>query len=63
MVDALSRIDQLVLKASIYCSQEDVKDLFAKYGPVKDVYIPLDYHTKKRRGFAFVEFVAYDDAA
>jgi RNA recognition motif-containing protein len=27
-------------------SQEDVRRLFDKYGEVKDVYIPMNYHTK-----------------
>lgn len=25
---------------------EDVRRLFQKYGDVKDVYVPLDYHSK-----------------
>jgi FUS-interacting serine-arginine-rich protein 1 len=29
---------------------------------VKDVYLPLDFHTKQRKGFAFVEFEEYKDA-
>ena len=38
-------------------SPDDVKRAFSKYGEVKDVYLPLDYYTRKPRGFGFVEFV------
>jgi RNA recognition motif-containing protein len=33
-----------------------------KYGEIRDVYIPTDYHTRKPRGFAFVEFADHRDA-
>ena len=36
--------------------------LFSKYGMVKDVYLPLDHYTKRRKGFAFVEFEDERDA-
>lgn len=42
--------------------QEDLKDLFGKYGPVSDVYIPLDYYTRRPRGFAYVQFEDARDA-
>jgi len=41
---------------------EDLKDLFSKYGPVSDVYIPLDYYTRRARGFAYVQFEDARDA-
>jgi hypothetical protein len=28
------------------CSEREVKEAFSKYGDVRDVYIPRDYHTK-----------------
>jgi len=34
-----------------------------KHGEVRDVYIPLDYNTKRPRGFAFVEFYDARDAS
>jgi RNA recognition motif-containing protein len=34
---------------------EDLKEAFAEYGTVKDVQIPTDRETGKRRGFGFVE--------
>ena len=36
--------------------------MMEKYGEVKDVYIPMDYYTRRPRGFAFVEFLNADEA-
>ncbi len=36
-------------------NQEDLHEVFNKYGKVKRVYIPKDYETGRKRGFAFVE--------
>jgi len=33
--------------------------MFAKYGPVSDVYIPVDYYTRRCRGFAYVQYPYY----
>uniref|UniRef100_A0A061RGN7 FUS-interacting serine-arginine-rich protein 1 n=1 Tax=Tetraselmis sp. GSL018 TaxID=582737 RepID=A0A061RGN7_9CHLO len=41
---------------------EDIRYLSEKYGPVRDVYLPLDYYTKEPRGIGFVEFVDTRDA-
>ena len=35
---------------------DDLKELFARYGPIRDVYIPVDYYTKEPRGFCYVEY-------
>nr|XP_046910294.1 serine/arginine-rich splicing factor 12-like [Dermatophagoides farinae] len=40
----------------------DLREIFEKYGPVKDVYIPKDFYTGKIRGFAYVEFERLKDA-
>ncbi|CAG5115413.1 unnamed protein product [Candidula unifasciata] len=32
---------------------EDLRSLFGKYGPISDVYIPMDYYTRRPRGFAY----------
>jgi cold-inducible RNA-binding protein len=37
-------------------SQADLETLFAKVGPVKEVFLPIDRATDRPRGFAFVEF-------
>ena len=36
--------------------QEELRSMFSKYGPVSDVYIPLDYYTRRHRGFAYVQY-------
>ncbi|PHJ16127.1 rna recognition motif-containing protein [Cystoisospora suis] len=41
-------------------SPERVRQIFEKFGRVRDVYLPLDHFTKRPRGFGFVEF--YDEA-
>jgi len=35
---------------------EELKTMFNKYGYVSDVYIPQDYHTRRPRGFAYIQF-------
>jgi len=41
---------------------EELKQLFGKYGPISDVYIPLDYYTRRPRGFAYIQFEDERDA-
>lgn len=36
-------------------SQEDVRSVFAEYGTVKRVTLPMDRETGRPRGFAFVD--------
>ena len=36
-------------------SKEDLSDVFAEYGTIKSVYLPLDRETGRSRGFGFVE--------
>jgi len=38
------------------CRPEDLRRIFAKYGPIRDIYIPLDYYSKEPRGFAYVQY-------
>ena len=35
---------------------EELRTLFGKYGPISDVYIPLDYYSRRPRGFAYVQY-------
>ncbi|MGD1950705.1 MAG: RNA recognition motif domain-containing protein [Leptolyngbyaceae cyanobacterium] len=46
-------------------SQEDIQEVFADYGTVKRVTLPMDRETTRPRGFAFVEMSAdsEEDAA
>ncbi|XP_070541137.1 serine/arginine-rich splicing factor 12-like isoform X2 [Ptychodera flava] len=41
---------------------EELRQLFGKYGPISDVYVPLDYYTRRPRGFAYVQFEDIRDA-
>jgi len=36
---------------------EELKDIFGKFGEVRDVYIPKDYYTKESREFGYVQFI------
>lgn len=33
-----------------------MRAMFGKYGPLKDVYIPLDYYSRLPRGFAYIQY-------
>lgn len=46
-------------------SEEDLKEVFADYGTVKRVTVPMDRESGRPRGFAFVEMSAdaEEDAA
>ncbi|KAM6581701.1 serine/arginine-rich SC35-like splicing factor SCL33 isoform X2 [Cannabis sativa] len=45
------------------CRQDDLRRPFGQFGPLKDIYLPKDYHTGQPRGFGFVQFVDPQDAA
>ena len=36
-------------------TEDDLQEVFADYGEVKRVYLPVDRETKRKRGFGFVE--------
>ncbi|XP_072051031.1 heterogeneous nuclear ribonucleoprotein D-like-A [Amphiura filiformis] len=42
-------------------SEEEMKAHFQQFGEIQEVVFPVDPESRKRRGFAFVEFVG-DDA-
>ena len=46
-------------------TEDDLRDVFAKYGSIKRVSVPADRETGRVRGFAFVEMAddAQEDAA
>ncbi|KAF4100983.1 hypothetical protein G5714_019179 [Onychostoma macrolepis] len=35
---------------------EDLRREFGRYGPVADVYIPLDFYSRRPRGFAYIQY-------
>ncbi|MEE6484973.1 hypothetical protein FKM82_014119 [Ascaphus truei] len=41
---------------------EDMRREFGRYGPIVDVYVPLDFYTRRPRGFAYVQFEDVRDA-
>ncbi|XP_022151394.1 serine/arginine-rich SC35-like splicing factor SCL33 [Momordica charantia] len=44
------------------CRPEDLRGLFGRFGPLKDIYLPRDYYSGEPRGFGFVQFVDPADA-
>ncbi|KAM3872654.1 uncharacterized protein srsf10a [Diretmus argenteus] len=41
---------------------EDLRREFGRYGPIVDVYIPLDFYTRRPRGFSYSTFEDVRDA-
>lgn len=39
-----------------------VREVFERFGKIRDVYLPVDFNTKRPRGFGFVEFSNEEDA-
>mmetsp|Transcript_8488 Transcript_8488/g.16911 ORF Transcript_8488/g.16911 Transcript_8488/m.16911 type:complete len:225 (+) Transcript_8488:125-799(+) len=56
------KISLLVRNISDRIDPEDLRDLFSKYGVIKDIYVPLDYYTKRPKPFAFIEFINFNEA-
>lgn len=44
------------------CTEEEIKELFAKYGPLSEMLFPIDNLTKKPKGFAFVTYMIPENA-
>ncbi|KAF0911921.1 hypothetical protein E2562_012743 [Oryza meyeriana var. granulata] len=53
----------LVRNISLTARPEDIRIPFEQFGPVKDVYLPRNFHTRELRGFGFVKFRYPEDAA
>ncbi|XP_014164986.2 serine/arginine-rich splicing factor 10 [Geospiza fortis] len=56
-----------LLPVQVECSavlvvSEDLRREFGRYGPIVDVYVPLDFYTRRPRGFAYVQFEDVRDA-
>eukprot|EP00965_Chrysotila_dentata_P139293 4605224-Pleurochrysis_carterae.AAC.4 len=43
-------------------SAEDLREMFSKYGDVRDCYIPRDHYTNQSRGFGFIRFATEEEA-
>lgn len=50
---------------SFQATEEDLRDVFAEYGEVQRISMPMDRETGRKRGFAFVEMAetAQEDSA
>ncbi|XP_043968752.1 probable RNA-binding protein 19 [Gambusia affinis] len=44
------------------CTEEEMKELFAKYGPLSEMLFPIDNLTKRPKGFAFVTYMIPENA-
>ena len=41
---------------------QDLQMAFGRIGEVRDVYIPMDYHSHQPKGFAFIEYATHEMA-
>lgn len=50
---------------SFQATEEDIQEVFAEYGEVTRISLPIDRETGRKRGFAFVDMAdeAHEDAA
>ncbi|NCJ06299.1 RNA-binding protein [Synechococcales cyanobacterium C] len=50
---------------SYQATEDDIREVFAEYGSVKRVVLPIDRETGRMRGFAFVDMIesAHEDTA
>ncbi|KAJ6722019.1 SERINE/ARGININE RICH SPLICING FACTOR [Salix viminalis] len=46
----------LIRNLSLDARPEDLRGPFEKFGPLKDIYLPRNYHTREPRGFGFVKY-------
>ena len=55
-------VSLLVRNLSNQVTTQDLQAAFARIGELRDVYIPLDYHSKLPKGFAFIEYANPEQA-
>jgi FUS-interacting serine-arginine-rich protein 1 len=41
---------------------DDLKKIFARFGHIVDITLPLDYYTRNAKGYGFVEYEDSRDA-
>ncbi|XP_054630657.1 probable RNA-binding protein 19 [Dunckerocampus dactyliophorus] len=44
------------------CTEEEIKNVFSKHGPLSEVLFPIDNVTKKPKGFAFITYMIPENA-
>ena len=47
---------------SYTCTEDEIRVLFEKYGPIAEVHLPIDKTTKRITGIGFVTFVMPEHA-
>ncbi|KAK5639978.1 hypothetical protein RI129_010789 [Pyrocoelia pectoralis] len=51
-----------VRNLSYTCTEDDIQELFAKYGPITEINLPIDSITRKLKGFGFITFLMPEHA-
>ncbi|XP_061529313.1 probable RNA-binding protein 19 [Phycodurus eques] len=44
------------------CTEEEIKEIFSKHGPLSEVLFPIDNLTKRPKGFAFITYMIPENA-
>lgn len=62
-MDSVAETGRLFVRNLAYnCTQEDLEELFGKFGPIAEVHLSIDTVTKKIRGYAFILFMMPEHA-
>ncbi|KAJ2960379.1 hypothetical protein NQZ79_g4192 [Umbelopsis isabellina] len=62
-VDQISDTGRLFVRNLPYtCSEDDLKKLFQKFGPLSEVHMPIAKDTKKPKGFAYILYLLPEHA-
>ncbi|XP_061189659.1 probable RNA-binding protein 19 isoform X2 [Saccostrea echinata] len=62
-MDSVAETGRLFVRNLPYsCTQEDLEELFGKFGPLAEVHLSIDTVTKKIRGYAFILFMMPEHA-
>lgn len=58
------KVSKSVLVKNLHfdATTDGVREAFSRFGVIKDVHIPMNYYTRKPKGFCFVEFEDGRDA-
>ena len=48
----------LFVRPVTHVSEEFLRSTFSEFGEVKDIYIPRDFRTQRRRGFAYIKYIS-----